>query len=156
MGRICTSLCSRLNVCVPPMHVLNRSARCAGVWRRGLWGWLGCDGGALLNGICALPYKRDWREIPCFLCQWADSEKTSTREEGAFPRHQMCWCLHLDLSAFRNVRNKFLRFASYPVYGIFGYNSPDRLRQLPRASITYYPKLAILQQQTFTLTQFGG
>ena len=80
--------------------------------------WLGHEGGALMNGISAL-IKETPENSLVSSTKWGH-DRTAVYEPGSglSPDPVPASALILDSSASRTVRNKFILFVSYPVYGI--------------------------------------
>lgn len=126
MERIWRSLLWK--ILYPKIHMLNPNTQCDESRWKAFGRWLGQEGGALVNGTCALI--RDPREPPHSFyhmrTQWKDCCLWARKQ--TFTRHWILWCLAHRLLKFQNCE-KFLLFLKPPSMSCFCYSSPKKLRQ---------------------------
>ena len=115
--------CCRLNAYIPPksmLCMLKPKPQYEGVGRWGFGGWLGHECGALASAIITLVKEAPGASLnPSDF--WGHSKKIpSWTRKKVLTKHQICWCLSLELAASRTLRNECLFRSQWylPAHGI--------------------------------------
>ena len=113
--------CYRLNVCVPVKFMCwNLIPNVIVFGGSAFTWWLGHEDGALMSGISGLEKETLESSLIPFT-MWGHSKKTAICEPGGgfSPDTGSKGVLMLDFPASRAMKNKFMFFISYPVYGMY-------------------------------------
>lgn len=112
----------RLNACGPrKVTCWNPKPKCDGIWRRGLWRWLG-----LAGDWDRCPHERDRRELshPFHHVRTRQDDDSLWTRKWVLARH-----LDLGLPTLQNYEKYIFMVSKHPQHVIFCYSSPRWLRQ---------------------------
>ena len=105
---------------IPEIHLLIPNPQCDNIWRQSFGRWLDHDGGGLMNWICSLQKEALESSLSLFLVKSVRRWPSVNQERGPHQTQTLpkpwVWTSKPLPQLF--VRNKFLLFISYLVYGI--------------------------------------
>ena len=134
----------------PPKFICwNPNTQCDGIRRWGLWGWLGHEVGAFMNGLSALIKQTPRSSLAPSTCE--DTERTLQPGKRALTRP----CRHPDLRlpASRAVNNKLLLFLSHPICGILLEQPIQTQTDVKMFRLTHQPVSQVFPTKALTWAQ---